>query len=480
MTWLLLAGVALTIAAFGRLRPLRLLRRLTGALLILAVACLVRFAVVLAGDPEPWAVRADVLPVLALGYLAARGALVALFEWLLAGRLRLETPRLARDVVALILYLVVAAGILHAMLGIQVGALLTTSAVLTVVIGLALQETLGTLLAGLALSWEHRLDGGEWVEVGGRVGQVEELGWRSLVLRTVLGERILIPNSEVARSRLRLLGQGREPVGVAVRLGVAYAHAPERVTAVLESVCRDLPLAVADPPSVVLTAEFADSAIIYECRCWTRQPWREAALRSQLLTRAWSALARSGMEIPFPQRTVHLAPRKRPEAGDSLLREALAACDLFHGLPEDALESLSGGSRLLRFAPSETVIREGDASHSLFVLAAGRAVVSRRGTEVGRLDPGQVFGEMAFLTGSPRSATVRAEGVLKVVEVDSAALADLLRQSPELADDLARRVSQRQDAAQALDRPQGTDAPQEESLVGWLKRRLLRLIGTDE
>jgi len=95
---------------------------------------------------------------------------------------------------------------------------------------------------------------------------VEELGWRSLVLRTRLGERVLIPNSVVARARARLLGDGEQVVAVPVRLGVAYGVPPHAVKEVLRRVAADLPMVLADPPPQVLVREFADSAVVYECR----------------------------------------------------------------------------------------------------------------------------------------------------------------------------------------------------------------------
>ena len=69
---------------------------------------------------------------------------------------------------------------------------------------------------------------------------------------------------------------------------------------------------LSNPPPRILTVEFADSAVLYECRLWTRTPWRREDVTDQMLTRAHQALARAGMEIPFPQRTLHRAARSEP------------------------------------------------------------------------------------------------------------------------------------------------------------------------
>ncbi|MGE5236758.1 MAG: cyclic nucleotide-binding domain-containing protein [Acidobacteriota bacterium] len=472
---LVLGVAALAAAALGRVRRLRVLRALQGAMALLGTAAIAWWVVEVGDLPGRWEQWAGVAVLLAIGYLLARVALLAIFEWLLAQRVGVRVPRLVRDVAALVLYLLVAATVLRNALNMDVGALLATSAVITVVIGLALQETLGTLIGGLALAWEQRVTAGEWVEIDGNMGQVEELGWRTLSLRTRLGEQILIPNSQVVRSRIRLLGHGSTPGAVVVRLGVAYGASPFAVKAVLRRVAVDIPDTVAEPGPQVLTHDFADNAITYEVRLWSREPWRGADLRDAFLTRAHAALAREGMEVPFPQRTVHVArPIKAPDRLGRCLG-LLAQCEIFGGLPDDALADVATGSRLLEFAPGETVVREGEASQALYVVAEGTAVVLRGDEEIGRIAPGEVFGEMAFLLGVPRAATVRAAGALVAVEVDAHALRLLLRDHAGVAEELARRVAERQQAFAEREALRGVQ-PTQKGFASILLERLYRLV----
>jgi small-conductance mechanosensitive channel len=476
-SFILLVGVAaLVVLGLGRLVRSQVLRQLAGAIALFGLAALAQWAVMASGVGGRWEVWSHVVILLALGYLLARLLLLVVFEWLLAQRMGVVVPRLARDVAALLLYVLVVASVLRYALNMNVGGLLAGTAVITVVLGFALQETLGALLAGLALAWERRFEAGTWVEVDGVVGEVEELGWRSLVLRTRLGERVLIPNSQVAKARARLYGDGAQPVAVPVRLGVAYGAPPHDVKVVLARAAADLPLVLADPAPQVLVREFAESAVTYECRLWTHEPWKAADVADAFYTRAHAALARAGMEIPFPQRSVRMvAP---PDAGDAgrANREALAGCALFSGLPEDALALLAATSAWQSFAPGEPVVREGEASRALYVVAGGEAVVVHGGREVARMGAGEVFGEMAFLSGAPRAATVRAAGALAVVEVDSRALAALLAERRELAEELANRMARRQQDLAARDAAV-EEAVAPKGLAALLRERLLRLIG---
>jgi small-conductance mechanosensitive channel/CRP-like cAMP-binding protein len=476
-TFILLVGVAaVVVLGLGRLVRSKVVRHLAGAFAFLAAAAFAQWAVLAARIGGRWEVWSDVLILLALGYLLARVLLLVVFEWLLAQRMSVTVPRLARDVAALALYLVVVASVLRYALNMNIGGLLAGTAVITVVLGFALQETLGALLAGLALAWERRFEAGTWVEVDGIVGEVEELGWRSLVLRTRLGERVLIPNSLVARARARLYGEGAQPAAVAVTVGVAYAASPHTVKDVLAQVTADLPHVLANPTPQVLVREFADSSIVYECRLWTREPWKSAEIKDVFYTRVHAALARGGMEIPFPQRSLHVVRGRKPADPARMSRDALAACGLFAGLPEDALALLASTAHWQAFAPGEPVVREGDASRALYVVALGEAVVVHGRHEVARVGPGEVFGEMAFLSGAPRAATVRAASALAVVEVDSHALGALLVEHRELAEELAHRMAKRQQELAARDAViEEVAAPR--GLAAVLRDRLLRLIG---
>ena len=472
---LLVGAAAVGILTLGRILRSQVVRRLAGGLAFLVAATAALWLVQALQAGPRWVEWADAAVLLAIGYLVMRVTLLVIFEWLLIRRFDLRVPRLALDMVSLVLYLLIAAAILRASLGLEVGTLLSSAALLTVVVGFALQETLGTLLSGLALTWEQELTAGSWVEIEGIVGEVQALGWRSLVVRTTLGERVMFSNSQVARARVRLLGEGDHDVAVPVRLGVAYEAPPHAVKEILRRVAADVPDVLKVPAPGILTHEFAESAVVYECRLWTKKAWRAPDITDDFLTRAHAALARAGMEIPFPQRSVRMVAPKAGADRVAMSLDALESSTMFGGLPESALRLLAGTAHWQEFAPGEAVVREGEASRALFVVAAGEAVVEHAGTEIARVGVGEVFGEMAFITGAPRAATVRAGSALAVVEVDSPALAALLVHQSEVAEELANRVAIRQEELSSRG-TFGGGVSERKSLAGVLLERLQRLV----
>lgn len=467
------------IALLVRIEPLRRLRPLTAPLMLTAAAAFAHFlSSTLTTDPSLQRAT-EISLVLALGFLVARGCLILVFDGLLVRRMGFEPPRLMREVVALVVYLILGAVLLRS-LDVQITGLIATSAILSVVVGLALQQTLGNLLAGLALAWEQRLSIGTWVEIDGRVGIIEQTGWRSLIIRTRLDERLLVPNSEVGAAKIMILGTGERPAAVAVRLGVAYGVPPDAVKSVFMAVAKDIPVVLADPPPRILTVEYADSAVIYECRLWTRRPWARDDLADHFLTRAHQALARAGMEIPFPQRTLHRAPRRQPTDSSDRRLQTIRTSELFHDISVDALAAMAENSRILRFAPGEAVVRDGEESTALYLVISGEAAVEMKHREIARVKPGDVFGEIAFSTGSLRTATVRAaETAIEVVELDEGSMRSLLEDQPELAGELAKKMAERQLQGEAL-RDQTGALVSPAGLVAQFKRHLLRFVRRSE
>ena len=477
---LIIAIVALLLALVLRARRFSRMKALIPPLVVTSLAAVFQSITIFLPDEgalDRWSL---VCLFLAIGFLASRTGLLVFFDWFLERRMEISVPQLIRDVTAIIVYLTVSIVLLN-MLGLKVTGLIATSAVLTAIIGFAFQETLGNLLAGLALAWEQHLVKGSWIDFQGQVARIEESGWRSILLRTKLGERILVPNSDIAAAQVPLLGAGESPVAVPVRLGLSYSTPPDRAKRVLFDVASDLPLVLSSPPPKILTTAFGDSAIEYECRLWTRAPWERNEITDTFLTRAHAALAREDMEIPFPQLTVHRPPKPGADDEGSRRLEALKKARLFSELPDEALETIAAHCSLARYAPGEAVVRQGEESTALFVVVSGRAVVVRDGREVSRIGPSEIFGEGAFLTGTPRSATVRADAeALEILEISKQNLSALLERHPEVTEKLAHRLAERQlegetlrDESGAVVKPQG--------LVSHLKEILSRWVGgTDD
>jgi CRP-like cAMP-binding protein len=351
--------------------------------------------------------------------------------------------------------------------------LVTTSAVLTAVIGLAIQEPLKDLIAGLELQLSDDLRLGDLVEIaGGQArGRVESVSWRDTTLRTFDGVRVVLPNTQVTSGILRNLSV-TGAVADRFDVGLDYDLPPGAAMTLLERVVRNHPLVLQEPPAEVRVKAFADSAITYEVQVWFREPSDgvRLALRSALLQQIWYALKREGRSIPFPVRELQ---RRRPDpVAEALVvslppqegRRLLAGHSLFADLPPADLDCLLSHSRPVLFTAGEAIVREGASGRSLYQVISGRVEVEKevqpgRILHVAELGPGEVFGEMTLFQGSARSATVRALEDSRLLRVDRAGVRELLERDPALLERFAQLVNSRRRELESL----GHDEQQREA-----------------
>ncbi len=373
-----------------------------------------------------------------------------LFDVILVRR---EIPRILRDIVQGIAYLITAALVLTRS-EVDVTKVFTASVLTTAVIGLALQDTLGNVMSGLALQLERDLEIGDWISLDDRIsGRIREVRWRATTIVTKNGDLMLIPNSAITRATIVNYSRPTTAHRQWINVRVHFRHPPARVREVIAEAVRALPFVRADPPADCILHEFKDDASVYSVRYWMDDVQRDDTMDSAVRSAIWYALHRAGMEIPFPSRNVNLTEmnedRARRKDDEEYARrvDALSRVDVFRALDAEKIDRLSRRLRMLMFGPGETILRQGDPGDSLYVVRTG-AVAVQIGVlgafkEVATLSDGQFFGEMSLMTGAMRAATVVAKSDVECYIVDKEAFQEILQEKPELAgiisDILARR-----------------------------------------
>lgn len=455
-------GFLVTLAIFLALLFVRLLlpagRRRHGriALILLGLSLVLRLVAGGLGQLERPGV-ANVIAFVAVfaGAFGIAGTVaLVLFDIGLA-RLRVQVPSLVRDIVVAVAAAVITIALLQDA-GVNLVGLITTSAVLTAVVGLALQSTISNLFAGLSLQMDRTIAVGDWVKIGSRVGRVAEIKWRSTLLVTRDGENVILPNAHFLSNEVCNFSKPAPEHRLTMTVGVHYRHPPNEVKQVLLSAVEGVEGALANPPPDCLPVEFADSFILYALRYWVRDVARETAIDGEVRTRVWYATQRAGIEIPVPIRNVLMTQisaetlLQEHEKGFIDRRAALAETELFRNLAEPDRELLARGLKTVRFGAGERIIRQGDPGDSLYLVAAGEVVVrlavDGAEREVATLRAGQFFGEMSLMTGEPRRATCAAKGDATCYVVLHSALASVLESKPEIAEQISRILAERQSA----------------------------------
>ena len=400
----------------------------------------------------------------------------------------ISVPRLLFDIFNALVLAGVAVTLLKVLYSFNLTGLLVTSTVLSAILGLSLQDVLSSLMAGIALQIEGPIAPKEWVRVGDKEGEVIQMNWRTITLRSRDGHHVVLPNARVAREDIANYSRPGPAVMLHATIGVAYAHPPAEVKAVLESALAAVPGISANPPVEALVSRFADSAVEYDLRFWTGDLASVAAVRDAALSRSWYALRRAGLEIPFPQREVALHQVSENRDDERLEKrrtqsfEALRNVETFRPLTDEQVSGLAPHARHERYKAGESLVRQGDAGRSLFVVRTGDVRVERTDggstRDLARLGPGSFFGEMSLLTGEPRSASVVALGEVQVVVVEKDAFSTLLHDDGHLARALSEALEERSRSQARAEAPAaGAVGPQ--AITDGLLDRIQRFFGLE-
>jgi small-conductance mechanosensitive channel/CRP-like cAMP-binding protein len=371
-----------------------------------------------------------------------------LFDVLFRKRKGREAPALLRFLVSIIVYPALLMIIFSLVLERDITGVLATSAVVSVVIGLALQDTLGNFFAGISLHIEQPYHIGDWIRVDDMQGKVTEVTWRKTNIRTNNNTIIILPNNKVARDPLEIFPYGNLNRRV-LRFPAPFGLPPEKVIPLIREAVRTTPNVSPEMTPVVRIAEFEESRILYEILYWVIDYMWVPDLDSKIRERIWYIYRRNNIEIPFPHRQLLYTPPSMAMSEDNRYEEIIDRVELFEPLTRQEKAEIARGIVRYLYAPGETILRRGDAGSSMFVIARGKAEVqvpSNNGDlkVVATLNAGDFFGEMALFTGEARTADVCAIEEVELLEIRKSCMEDLLNQNEKLVEGLSRKIAERQ------------------------------------
>ena len=460
-------GVVLAALAAVRNRFVR--ARLGFAAVVLFVAF--GFDIALArniGDPALVGGLARLLLV-AAGIVAGVGLL---FNPWRHDRVSERVPAIVQDVIVIALFAVAATLFLDE-------KFLTTSAVGAVVVGFALQDTLGNLFAGLAIQVEKPFRVGHWVRVGEFEGRVQEVTWRATKLLTKQGQFVIVPNSVMSKDPIVNFSEPTIPTRIEVEVGATYDAPPNVVKRALHEALDNAPLVLREPPPDVIVLGFGSSSVDYRLRFWIDDFGRDNTARDQVRTNIWYTFRRHAIEIPYPIQVEYSREEKSPRSADRLraLADRLGAIDLFSGLDDIERARLAEACPEHLYGARERIVRQGDEGRSMFVVLDGRVrvTIEPSGQEVAVTTAGGFFGEMSMLTGDPRTATVTAVDDAVLLEIDADRFRELAVRRAGLVEHVSGIVSaRRQSLAEAKAAAEGARAaaPAPQSLLSRIKNFL--------
>jgi small-conductance mechanosensitive channel len=331
----------------------------------------------------------ELVALVALLASIGRAGGLLVFDILIGRKLGRPLPRIIRDIAQGVVYVFLLLAALRAV-GFDPGSILTTGAIVTAVIGLSLQDTLGNLVAGLAIQIQRPFDLGDWIQFDDdskRVGRVVEINWRATKVITLDEVEVTVPNGTLAKAPIVNFTKPERLSRRSVYVRTPFDAPPRRVQTVILEAILDAPGVLRDPAPSVVTNGFDDVGVEYWVRFYTDQFHLRDGVDGGVRDRVWYALQRAAIPIAVPQHRVHrreVTDVTRAEDHDRKVaarERALKRVDILDVVSQEQRRELASASETRLFAPGEIIVHQGDEDDELFMIERGEVAVLIEGDD---------------------------------------------------------------------------------------------------
>ncbi|HRI02991.1 MAG TPA: mechanosensitive ion channel family protein [Pyrinomonadaceae bacterium] len=362
-----------------------------------------------------------------------------------------EVSSLIKTVLSIIIYIVAFFMIFQSQFpGVQLTALFTGSTILGIVVGLALQDTLGNLFAGLALSADQPFVVGDVILIPGRgEGVIEHVSWRGVKIRTFQNKLLVISNSVLGKEIFEVAPKNNLNAKI-VFFNSLYSNSPAKTIQAIREAVRQVENVSPKIRPVVRIRNLAADGIDWEVKYWLEDYRQQHDTDALVRQRIWYVFQREKIHFAYPTRTVYIETKPDelpPEDVINNIAEHLNRVSIFAPLSDEEIERLANASTTRIYAPGENIVNMGQEGNSMFVVISGTVKVqipelSYQKT-IGTLRENDFFGEMSLLTGEPRSATVVAFEESEVLRIDKSGLKPIFESNPVLVESISELVEER-------------------------------------
>src|SRR5436190_3126385 len=390
-----------------------------------------------------------------------------------------EIASLLRTVLSMILYIVAFFIIFQSQYPtVQLAPLFTGSTIVGIVVGLALQDTLGNLFAGIALQADQPFQVGDVINISNRgTGVVESVSWRGVKIRTFQSKLLIISNAVLGRETIEVAPKNNLNARV-VFFNSVYIYSPTRTAQLVREAIRNVENVSNKVRPIVRIRNLGDSGIEWEVKYWIEKYEKYIDTDALIRQRIWYVFKRENIELAFPTRTIHVEPKPETLSDDEIINvatEHLANVPVFAPLSEEEIDKLARASVKRIFAPGEAIVRRGQEGRSMFVVIRGNVKVQVPENNIqkviNRLTVNDFFGEMGLMTGEPRTATVVAEDEVDVLEIRKAAIKPIFEVNPDLMSAVYEIIEARKLLLSTTDEDKGSeDTDRKAGVLGSIRR----------
>ncbi len=383
--------------------------------------------------------------VAGIWWLLGARVLVAVMSFTLNHNRRWREARLFPDLTAAAIYTAAVSVVLISVLALPIGGLLATSGVLAIVLGLALQNTLADVFAGIAFGIEAPFNVGDRISLGDKIeGTVVQMNWRSIRILTDGDDVAIVPNSVVAKSDIVNRSFPTRVRSAFIVLSCPATSNPERVIDTLQQATLLCPTILPVPLSSAVLTRLGSTESRYRVTFSVSDTEHLSTTKDLLLRNARRQLYYSGLYFPRAAEDIRTAVEDTGRPFHAVL-PLLQDIILFEALEAEQLAELAAQLKPRSLEPGEVLFAQGGTEATLFIVVSGILQISEH-TElsgqqtVGFIGAGDYIGEVSLLTGAPYAAAATARTHCKLYGLDCNVIKPLLAANSDLYAEFDRSV----------------------------------------
>lgn len=350
-----------------------------------------------------------------------------------------SVPRLVLAFPRIVLIIAVGWILVDGIWRIDLSSAMTALGVTSLVVSLALQDTLGGIASGFTLLADQPFQPGDWIEADGVEGRVLDTNWRSSRIETRNGDLVAVPNGQLARATITNFDEPTRFHRIDFPVQVAFVHSPTSAKEMLLAAASSTPGVLADPAPNVLVLQVDDPLMTYQAQLWVDDYSIVPQVKSDFGSLVWYHSHRHGVGLPSPAQDLYLWDGQKASLSErrdraSILR-GLRASPLLDQLDDDELDELANAAIDARFAAGETILDPG--SDDLVLVERGAAQLSfdvggSRTVVVMDLTTGDLAASLDPSTTTGRQVHLVATTDCDVITLRSDLVVGVISRSPSL------------------------------------------------
>ncbi len=359
---------------------------------------------------------------------------------------QIKAPKLLLDFARAVVVLIGGAIVLSYVWGFELGKMLAALGVGSIVLGLALQDTLSSLLSGFALIASRQFKEGDWLEIGEHIGKVIHINWRSVTLLNRDEDIIILPNSDLANGKFVNFSNPYPRHVESIFFDFSFDDAPYKVKEILIEAALKTEGILSDPLPQVFLISYDEFTIRHQIRFHIAHYTNLPQIRDRFVSSIWYAAERGGITFPTRSHEVTLM-KPAPEAEPEYKRFLALFLDssLFRGRDKKILTDMAKQAASLHYGSHEFIIQQGDDSDCFFMLINGSAKevytdVAGNEHDIANLEPGEFFGLVSLVKNEADRTSIIATSDAEVIEIDETQAHRLFENDPRLSTFIEQKI----------------------------------------